>query len=114
MIEFFKDYPYILKDVNWGNFGYPERNGFQSTFWFGSMGSFTPCHQDVYGTNLVAQILGIKEWLLFPPIFSKILQPTRIPYEESTIFSKTDVTSYSQYGIKVCCIKKVAMMFYIQ
>lgn len=29
-----------------------------------------------------------KQWLLFPPSSSNFLQPTRIPYEESTIYSK--------------------------
>ncbi|XP_065666280.1 HSPB1-associated protein 1 isoform X2 [Hydra vulgaris] len=101
MFEFFKDFSYVLNEVNWGKFGYPNRNGFHSTIWFGSKGSFTPCHQDAYGTNLVAQILGIKEWILFSPHVSELMQATRIPYEESTIFSKVDVKSYLQYGIKV-------------
>lgn len=29
-----------------------------------------------------------KQWLLFPPNSTNFLQPTRIPYEESTIYSK--------------------------
>ena len=29
-----------------------------------------------------------KQWLLFPPDSGKMIKPTRVPYEESTIYSK--------------------------
>jgi len=57
-------------------------------FWMGSGGSYTPCHQDCYGFNLVIQISGSKRWTLFPPDQSGALYPTRIPYEESSVFSQ--------------------------
>ncbi|CAH1961837.1 unnamed protein product [Acanthoscelides obtectus] len=62
-----------------------------STIWIGSKGAHTPCHQDTYGFNLVHQIYGRKLWLLFPPDVN--LYPTRIPYEESSIFSKLNFFS---------------------
>lgn len=30
----------------------------ESTVWIGSTGAHTPCHQDLYGINLVAQVYG--------------------------------------------------------
>ena len=58
-----------------------------------SSGAFTQCHQDSYGVNLVAQIQGRKKWTLFPPNASSasVLKPTRIPYEESTIFARANL-----------------------
>ncbi|XP_025153870.1 HSPB1-associated protein 1 isoform X2 [Harpegnathos saltator] len=74
-------------EMCWRNFGI-DKDGFDSTLWIGSKGAHTNCHQDSYGYNLIAQIHGRKEWLLFPPDSSNFLEPTRIPYEESTIYSK--------------------------
>ncbi|XP_048580082.1 HSPB1-associated protein 1 isoform X2 [Nematostella vectensis] len=71
---------------------YP-RTGKQSTIWVGSEGAFTPCHMDTYGSNLVAQIFGRKKWTLFDPMDTDNLYPTRIPYEESSVFSKVNITS---------------------
>ena len=45
-----------LQSVDWTSFGFPERTGVQSTFWFGSDGACTPCHYDTYGCNLVLQV----------------------------------------------------------
>lgn len=83
----------VLAAVDWCKFGYPNRNGSDSTIWIGSEGSFTPCHQDTYGSNLVAQIDGVKRWYLFPPSDAEMLRPTRIPYEESSVFCTTNPTS---------------------
>lgn len=33
-----------------------------------------------------------KRWILFPPTDTKYLYPTRIPYEESSVFSDVDIT----------------------
>ena len=55
------------------------------------IGAFTQCHQDAYGVNLVAQVEGRKKWTLFPPEGAAVLNPTRIPYEESTVFSRLNV-----------------------
>ncbi|XP_031833603.2 HSPB1 associated protein 1 isoform X1 [Nomia melanderi] len=87
MHEWFKDKPEIIDSVNWKRFGF-EKTGFDSTLWIGSKGAHTNCHQDSYGCNLIAQIHGRKEWLLFPPSSSDVLHVTRVPYEESTVYSK--------------------------
>ncbi|XP_035231894.1 HSPB1-associated protein 1-like isoform X1 [Stegodyphus dumicola] len=87
----FDDNSEILKAVNWGTFGLPEEPGNESAFWLGSMGAYTPCHYDSYGYNVVAQILGRKKWVLFPPEDSAFMYPSRIPYEESTVFSAVNI-----------------------
>lgn len=48
----------LLQDVLWSDFGYPGRDGQESTIWIGTNGANTPCHQDTYGFNLVFQIQG--------------------------------------------------------
>eukprot|EP00794_Sanderia_malayensis_P003305 gene3305-3790_t len=87
MHQFFENDPNMLQKVDWANFGFHGRGGHDSTLWIGSFGAFTPCHQDTYGFNLVAQLTGRKRWTMFEPGDSEKLYPTRIPYEESSIFS---------------------------
>ncbi|XP_076283025.1 HSPB1 associated protein 1 isoform X2 [Lasioglossum baleicum] len=87
MNEWFKDKPEILESVMWNRFGF-EKTGSDSTLWIGSKGAHTNCHQDSYGCNLIAQIHGRKQWLLFPPSSTNDFHVTRIPYEESTVYSK--------------------------
>lgn len=77
----------------WSDFGFPGRNGRESTLWIGSLGAHTPCHLDTYGCNLVFQVQGRKRWHLFPPEDTPFLYPTRIPYEESSVFSKINVVN---------------------
>ncbi|XP_032619540.1 HSPB1-associated protein 1 isoform X2 [Chelonoidis abingdonii] len=89
----FEDKTEIFKDIMWSDFGFPGRNGKESTLWIGSAGANTPCHLDSYGCNLVLQIQGRKRWHLFPPSNTTCLYPTRIPYEESSIFSKVNVVN---------------------
>lgn len=91
MCKVFSEVPEILESLNWSEFGLPNRSGSDSTFWLGSQGSSTPCHQDTYGCNLVAQLIGKKCWTLFPPEQSSSLYPTRIPFEESSIFSQVSL-----------------------
>uniref|UniRef100_A0A1B6DI87 JmjC domain-containing protein n=1 Tax=Clastoptera arizonana TaxID=38151 RepID=A0A1B6DI87_9HEMI len=43
---------------------------------------------DTYGCNIVAQVYGRKTWIMFPPKYTSILKPTRVPYEESSIYSE--------------------------
>ena len=93
MAELFKDFPHLRNAVNWSCFGFPERSGDESTIWIGSAEASTPCHIDTYGCNLVAQIYGTKKWTLFPPSETPNLYPTRIPYEESSVFSQVNVTN---------------------
>eukprot|EP00052_Salpingoeca_macrocollata_P001804 m.27680 g.27680 ORF g.27680 m.27680 type:complete len:414 (+) comp11696_c0_seq1:78-1319(+) len=80
------------RDIDWSMFGVGQC-GADSNFWFGSGGAHTQCHYDSYGTNLVAQIYGHKRWLLFPPgkESSQALRPTRLPFEESSVFSAVAV-----------------------
>lgn len=49
---------FFFQDVDWGVFGFPDRDGKESTIWIGSEGCYTNCHYDTYGFNLVAQIQG--------------------------------------------------------
>lgn len=83
MHEWLKDQPEILASFDWRRFGF-DKWGDDSTLWIGNKGAHTNCHQDSYGCNLVAQMHGRKQWLLFPPNSGNMLQPTRVPYEEST------------------------------
>lgn len=78
----------ILEMVDWSCFGYQGRGGSESTLWLGTPGAHTPCHYDTYGCNLVAQITGRKRWVLYPPEDTPFLQPSRIPYEESSVYSR--------------------------
>ncbi|KAI1885243.1 hypothetical protein AGOR_G00218160 [Albula goreensis] len=89
----FEDKASMFEDVVWSDFGYPGRNGRESTLWIGTAGASTPCHQDSYGCNLVLQVQGRKRWHLFPPEDTGCLYPTRIPYEESSVFSRVSVVS---------------------
>ncbi|XP_034241516.1 HSPB1-associated protein 1 [Thrips palmi] len=95
---FYFDYKYLnewtpqdnnaLKSVSWSSLGFPEMEVAGSTLWIGSGGAHTPCHYDTYGSNLVAQVFGTKRWILWPPSESKTMRPTRVPYEESSVYSK--------------------------
>ena len=77
-----------LRDaLHWGALGFPERGVENSTLWIGSPGANTPCHIDTYGCNLVAQVSGRKRWVLFPECQSRLLGATRVPYEESSVYS---------------------------
>ncbi|XP_056610871.1 HSPB1-associated protein 1 homolog isoform X2 [Triplophysa dalaica] len=89
--QLFHDKPAMFQDVVWSDFGFPGRDGHDSTLWIGTQGANTPCHLDSYGCNLVFQIQGRKRWHLFPPDDTACLYPTRIPYEESSVFSRVSV-----------------------
>ena len=97
MAELFCDNSSALTAIDWSVFGFPDINGYHSTLWVSSDDAYTPCHQDTYGTNLVAQIYGRKKWILYPPSETLHMRPTRIPYEESSIFSKVDAKSENIY-----------------
>lgn len=83
----------IDKAIDWNIFGFPERGVKDSTIWVGTCGANTPCHIDTYGCNLIAQIKGRKRWTLFPKLQSKSLYSTRVPYEESSIYSEVGFPS---------------------
>jgi hypothetical protein len=58
------------------------------TCWLGTMNSYTPLHYDTYGCNVVIQLVGTKKWLLWK--LCSDIPSTRIPYEESTVYSAYD------------------------
>lgn len=91
MSQLCDDRPDLLRAIDWSVVGFQERGGADSTLWVGSQDCYTPCHYDTYGCNLVAQLWGRKKWTLFSPTDSPYLHPTRIPYEESSVFSKVNV-----------------------
>ena len=93
MSELCEGLPGVQKAVDWSVFGFEERDGQQSTLWVGSEGAYTPCHYDTYGCNLVAQLYGSKKWTLFPPSSSPCMYPTRLPFEESSVFSQVHITN---------------------
>ena len=43
--------------------------------------------KDSYGYNVVAQLIGSKTWILISPDEYERMSPTRIPYEESSVYS---------------------------
>ncbi|EKX42932.1 hypothetical protein GUITHDRAFT_110978 [Guillardia theta CCMP2712] len=87
--ELFRGFPQNGESfVDWSSVGVDTTGYVHSNFWYGSAGSEAQCHYDTYGYNLVAQLYGEKRWLLFPPGDRKgLMRPTRIPYEESSVFS---------------------------
>lgn len=89
----FEDNAELFQDVIWSDFGFPGRDGRESTLWIGSEAANTPCHLDSYGCNLVFQVQGRKRWHLFPPEDTSFLYPTRIPYEESSVFSSVNIVN---------------------
>lgn len=90
--EWFRDNQELSTSFNWSRFGF-DQGALDSTIWIGSKGAHTNCHRDSYGCNLVTQVHGRKEWLLLPPDTDSGICPTRIPYEESTIYSKLNFFS---------------------
>lgn len=84
----FHDKPEVIKVIDWAPIlGDDARDGSMSVLWFGSEGANTPIHYDTYGTNVIAQCAGIKRWQLYPPVADAALRPSRIPYEESSVFA---------------------------
>lgn len=91
MKDLFQNHPEILPLLDWNSLGFQGKDGGDSTMWVGTKGAHTLCHYDTYGYNIVVQISGRKRWVLFPPVDSDCLYPTRIPYEESSVFSEVNV-----------------------
>eukprot|EP00615_Pteridomonas_danica_P003143 CAMPEP_0114332410 /NCGR_PEP_ID=MMETSP0101-20121206/3056_1 /TAXON_ID=38822 ORGANISM="Pteridomonas danica, Strain PT" /NCGR_SAMPLE_ID=MMETSP0101 /ASSEMBLY_ACC=CAM_ASM_000211 /LENGTH=275 /DNA_ID=CAMNT_0001463059 /DNA_START=44 /DNA_END=868 /DNA_ORIENTATION=+ len=61
-----------------------------SKMWIGKKGAHTALHFDTYGVNLVFQVKGTKVWRFWSPD-RKDMKPTRIPFEESSVFSNWDM-----------------------
>ena len=92
MCNMCQDVPSLQRAVDWGTtLGFKGRGWKDSVLWVGSEGACTPCHYDTYGFNLVAQLSGEKRWLLFDPRDSGFMYPTRVPFEELSVFSEVDV-----------------------
>eukprot|EP00035_Acanthoeca_spectabilis_P005378 m.112998 g.112998 ORF g.112998 m.112998 type:complete len:369 (-) comp12998_c0_seq2:1210-2316(-) len=91
--ELFAKHPEMLEAsaIDWRSVGMEESFGEDTNFWFGTEGSVTHLHYDTYGTNVVAQLWGVKKWTLFPPSASQCLYPTRTPFEESSVFSEVNI-----------------------
>lgn len=83
------------KGITFDCFGFPDIAE-DISFWIGSRGAHTPCHYDTYGCNIVVQVHGRKRWLLFPP--EAKLKPTRVPYEESSVYSEENFYSPEAYS----------------
>ena len=91
MEEIFGSESIFSKAVTWEPFGFKGRGSRQTTFWCGTNGSYTPCHFDTYGCNVVVQLHGHKRWTLFSPDDTPYLYSTRLPYEESSVFSEVNI-----------------------
>ncbi|ODM99231.1 HSPB1-associated protein 1 [Orchesella cincta] len=96
----------LKKKFCWSNLGFHDRNGDHSTLWIGTSGSYTNTHYDTYSCNLVCQVYGKKTWLVFPPCDTEYLQPTRVPYEESSVYSQINVASSKQIQNNISAVKK--------
>ncbi len=83
-------HPQVYQTIDWSHFGI-DGSAKDSTFWFGTASARTQLHYDNYGWNLVAQLHGRKRWTLFPPEDTSNLYPTRVPYEESSVFSSVNI-----------------------
>lgn len=95
MHQLFSSNSEILNSIRWTELELDEpklsNDGSNSTLWIGTNNSYTPCHMDTYGYNFVAQLYGKKRWILFPPTDTANLYTTRIPFEESSIFSRINL-----------------------
>ncbi|XP_050306221.1 HSPB1-associated protein 1 [Anthonomus grandis grandis] len=91
LCEWFTNKEAFKEKINWSSLGFPEITANESTIWIGSKGAHTPCHVDTYGCNMVMQLYGRKMWLLFSP--EQNLKQTRIPFEESSIYSQLNFFS---------------------
>lgn len=92
-------YEALVEDFPWHKLVPPSASIDTSThiptLWLSSLHAYTPLHYDSYGINIIVQLVGSKRWQLWKPYDPSssppgLLLPTRIPYEESTIFSHFD------------------------
>uniref|UniRef100_A0A7S3G315 JmjC domain-containing protein n=1 Tax=Palpitomonas bilix TaxID=652834 RepID=A0A7S3G315_9EUKA len=75
----------------WDKLGFDLDKNRETVLWLGTKGSLTPLHFDAYGYNVVVQAMGEKEWVFFSPAQTDHLYPTRIPFEESSVYSKVNM-----------------------
>ncbi|VDO26001.1 unnamed protein product [Onchocerca flexuosa] len=104
--------PESINDINWRHLGL-DIDPIDSTIWIGTPGAHTPCHYDSYGYNVHAQLSGSKRWILFEP--GENMEPIRIPYEESSVFSNLDVigadSSLQGKKIRMVTLRKGDVIF---
>ncbi|KAJ8924127.1 hypothetical protein NQ315_006910 [Exocentrus adspersus] len=81
----------LRNNISWVPLGFPDITADECTIWIGTKGAHTPCHIDTYGFNLIFQVYGKKLWIIAPP--EENLKPTRVPYEESSVYSKLNFFS---------------------
>ena len=98
MFQLFGGHPSLLSALDWSPLGFEGRGGEHSTIWIGSELAHTPCHYDTYGYNIVAQLFGRKRWYLIAPSDTDKMYPTRLPYEESSVFSPVNLI-YPDYTL---------------
>nr|CAB3254555.1 HSPB1-associated protein 1 [Phallusia mammillata] len=91
--DLFKNVPdfKFTDEIDWTLLGFDPDEGLDAAIWVGTKSSHTACHYDSYGFNLVYQVFGRKRWILFPPSDSENVYPTRLPYEESSVFSQVNM-----------------------
>jgi len=97
----FKEFPCASKETKFQEYtGSISENSSKPALWIGSSGACTRLHYDSYGYNLVAQLYGRKRWTFFSPEQADLLYPTRVPFEESSVFSDVDLKTYD--NLKFC------------
>lgn len=47
----------MFDEIDWSKMGYSEGQGEDMAIWIGSKNSYTLCHYDTYGYNLVVQVI---------------------------------------------------------
>lgn len=83
-----------------------DQDGLDATLWVGTEHSHTPLHYDSYGYNIVVQLHGTKRWQLWDNQFnsgrnqSGAPSPTRVPYEESSVYSTDDPRADSHHRLQ--------------
>jgi HSPB1-associated protein 1 len=96
--ELFTDGSYP-ESIKWADLFNGDEDVFMtkdSTLWLSTKKAHTPMHYDSYGCNVVVQLAGEKKWKLWSPSSpsSRLHDDAgcRVPYEESTIYSRKDPT----------------------
>ena len=100
-----------LKPINWGEIGLSDSGG-DSCLWIGTEGSQTRLHHDSYGWNCICQLYGRKLWRLWPKngTTDKTILPTRVPFEESTIWGVETADSIKNEEYTEICLKPGEML----
>ncbi|KAK6639749.1 hypothetical protein RUM43_008024 [Polyplax serrata] len=109
MKDLFPETSSVCESINWADLGITDFKGVDSALWIGNKGAHTPCHFDSYGYNLVAQIYGRKLWILIAPEEIDVLNPTRVPYEESSVYSSLNFYTPNNELLKIRKAYKIVL-----